>query len=525
MAYSGMTASIPLGEFGLLTDQPPSQVPRGAMIKANDVSFETGLVTKARGSARYNTQVLPAGIVALHDWWPDVVSQRLIALCSNGSIYRDIGDRVFSSASAIASGLLNVTAKSMFVEGGVETALRSKKLFLFTGTNQLKVLEGDGSSFADVDLPAADWSSPNYPTFGFTHRNRLWAFMKNRAYASETSDHENFTGGTILTMSVYPGEGGDLIGGTVFKGRAFVFKQGGFVYFLDDTDVDSDNWAWRKVANNFGLASPHALIEIGNDMVGVNEAGSPTSYSAVEQLGEIESADLLRLLQIEEHFRNNSSLSGLEVLHAIYYEAKKQAFFTWRNSYRTTNNMLLHIDYNKGTPRPAIWLKDQADCLALRKDNNKVQRPIYGSSDGYVYLMDQEDRLVGSSAFTGEFKTGHMDFRWLDDRLGQKNKLFDFLEVEFIPQGTWNLEVDVYIDGNFMETINFSMDVRDDGLDSFTLDTDALGREESQTIRKPLHGSGRRISFHCKQSGSNQNFAIASLTVGFRASDEKAAKV
>lgn len=106
--------------------------------------------------------------------------------------------------------------------------------------------------------------------------------------------------------------------------------------------------------------------------------------------------------------------------------------------------------------------------------------------------------------------------------MAAKNKSFDFLAVEFIPQGSWNLEVDVYIDGTFSETINFLMDVRDDGLGSFTLDTDPLGREETQTIQKPLHGSGRRISFHCKQSGSNQNFALASLSVGFRVSGEQA---
>ena len=79
--------------------------------------------------------------------------------------------------------------------------------------------------------------------------------------------------------------------------------------------------------------------------------------------------------------------------------------------------------------------------------------------------------------------------------------------------------------------IPFSMDVRDDGLASspsaeygFTLDVDPLGREEAQTVRMPLHGSGRRISFHVRASGANQNFAIASLNVGFRISAEQATK-
>lgn len=536
--YTGRIAHIPLGQMGLMTDLPPGDVPRGALIKANNVSYETGLITKAPGSFRYNTQVLPSPIIAVHDWWPDIVTQRLIAACENGSIYRDIGDRLFTSATAITTGLMNLTAKSMFVEGGNETAGADKKLFFFSSTNQVQVLTGDESSFQAIDNPATDWTTPNYPTCGLIHQNRLWAFMKQRAYASDTGNHENFTS-NILTQNIFPGEGGNIIGAFVFKGRLFTFKEGGFVYFLEDSDADSDNWYWRKLASNFGLASPHAVIQALNDMIAVNESGSPISYNATESLGEIESADLLRFLQIENYIRNSSSTVGLEFLHSIYYEAKKQAFFTGRTSYRTTNNMLLHFDFNKETPRAAIWTKDQANCLALRKDVNKVQRPIYGAADGYVYLMDREDRLVGGSAYTGEFKIGHQDFRFLDETVAHKNKIFDYLAVEFVPCGTWDLSVDVFIDGKFIETISYAMDVRDDGLDTFTLgsggssgittpaggDGDPLGREEAQTIQKPLHGSGRRISFHCRQSGSNQNFAIASLTIGFRLSAEQATRV
>jgi hypothetical protein len=345
--------------------------------------------------------------------------------------------------------------------------------------------------------------------------------MKQAAYASDTGNHENFTSNNLIQY-IFPGEGGNISGAFVFRGRLFAFKEGGFVYYLDDSNEDSSNWIWQKLASNFGLASSHGIVQVANDMIAVNESGSPVSYEAVQNFGDIESADILRLLQIEDYYRNSTSLAGINLTHALYYEAKKQLFFTTRTSYRTTNNALLHIDMNKQAPRAALWTKDQVNCLAQRKDINKVLRPIYGAEDGYIYLMDQEDRLTGSTAYTGEFKTSHTDFRFMGEDLAARNKLFDFLAVEFIPQGSWNLEIDVYIDGTFSETINFLMDVRDDGLGSFTLDTDPLGREETQTIQKPLHGSGRRISFHCKQSGSNQNFALASLSVGFRVSGEQA---
>ena len=524
MAYVGNQAQIPLGQLGLLTDVPSGEVPRGALIRANNVEFAAGYLEKARGSLRYNTQVLPSAIVAIFDWWPNTSTQRLIAACANGSIYRDTGDRLFNGATAIASGLGTLTPRSMFVEGGSETALRDKKLFFFSGTSQVKVLAGDAETFTTVANPAADWVTPNFLTCGLIHRNRLWAFMKQRAYASDSGNHENQTTNN-LTQAIFPGEGGAISGAFVFKGRLFVFKDGGFVYYLDDADTDSDNWVWRKIANNFGLASPHGIVEIGNDMYAVNESGSPTSYSAVQQLGQIESADVLRLMQIEEYIKRVTSIAGVEMTHALYYEAKKQLFITGRSSHRSTNNSLLHIDFNKENARAALWSKDQADCLALRKDINNILRPIYGSADGYVYLMDREDRLVGGSAYTAEFMLGHSDLRFLDEKLANKNKLFDYLAIEFKPQGSWNLIVDVYIDGKFSETINYLMNVRDDGLGSFTLGSDPLGRSETQTIQQPIHGSGRRISFLCRGTGANQNFALASLTIGFRTSAEQATRV
>lgn len=526
MAYRGNIAVIPVGQFGLLTDLPPGEIPRGAFIRANNISFETGVVTKAPGAMQYNTFQLPSGIVAGFDWWPNVVTQRTIVACANGSIYRDIGDRLFSSGSAIASGLGTLTPRSMFIAGGNETADQSKKLFFFSdGLAQVKVLTGDGTTFSDISNPAADWTSPNYPTCGCVFRERLWAFMGNRAYASDTGNHENFAT-NYLTDAIYPGEGGSIIGCFTYREKLFVFKQGGFVYILNDTDPNSINWYWVKFGENFGLASPHAAVQIDDDMYAVNEAGQPISYQTTQKFGNFESGDLMRLLMMQNYFRTSVSQSGLSVMHTLYYPAKKQAFFTYRTGAQIKNDQLLVVDFSSNErPKASLWPAYQADCLFLRKDSLHIQRPCYGSADGYLYFMDREDRNIGGAAYTGEFKTSHMDFRWFDERLAERNKLFDFLTLEFIPQGSWNVSVDVYIDGNFSETINFTQDVRTTGLGTFQLGSTPLGREESQMLRMPLHGSGRRISFHVKGAGLSQNFAIASLTVGFRASAEQATRV
>jgi hypothetical protein len=171
-------------------------------------------------------------------------------------------------------------------------------------------------------------------------------------------------------------------------------------------------------------------------------------------------------------------------------------------------------------PRYFLNRRDAADCLALRRDGYNIKRPMYGAADGYVYLMDQETRLVGASAYTGEFKTPHLDFRHLDPGLTHKNKTFDFLGVTFQEEGTQDLSVDVYIDGQFSQTVTYSMSIATNTLGSFVLGTSKLGVEDEKTRWKPINGSGRRISFRCYNSGSNENFKVCQLTVGFTVTGE-----
>jgi len=522
MAYAGAVAVIPVGDLGLLTDRSPGQLPLGALIEAKNVVINQGTVQKAPGSYIYNSSyVLDGEVVGAWDWFPDPFTQRFIAITSAGKIYRDIGDRTFTLGVPIVSGLTGLNPRSQFVEGGNETAGRSKKLFLFSdGNNQLKVLSGDGLTFADITLPAADWTVGNYPRVGVTHRNRLWAFQDQRAYASTTGDHEDFQAASILTQSIFPGEGGDIIGAFVFKGRLFTFKEGEFVYYLEDSDVDSDNWFWRKLASNFGLSAPNAIVNALDDMFVGNATGTITSYKAADTLGEIESGDIFRIAQIERYLRRTTHPIGLEYQHAIYDEELKQMYFTYRSTYRTTNDMLVNVDLNKDFPRVTYMQKGTPTCLGLRRNTNKINEPFYGSASGYIHIMNYEDRLEGATAYEGAFQTAFTDFRDADPRFASQQKLFDFLWVEFVPEADVDLSIGVYIDGKFIETVTTRLELANEELGEFVLGTERLGQYTTLSNPIPLHGIGRRISFRVYNSGSNQSFQIASLSVGFRPAHE-----
>lgn len=520
--YSGVKAQIPLGLQGLISDMTPGQIPPTALIKCTNMSFGPGYLEKASGSMKYNTTPLSSGIVGLFDYWPNTATQRMFAATKDGSLYRDIGDRLFSGGVAIKSGLHILDNRCMFVEGGQETTGRTKKLFFFSASNQVQVLADDNHTFADISKPASDWTSSKYPRIGLIHRNRHFAFAGQNFYASTTSDHEDFQSSNILVGTIGPGEGGDIQAAYVYKGKMLVFKEGDFVYVLDDSDSDSSNWFFYKFGNGFGVASTHAALEVLDDLLVGNNHGTVTSYKAVQSFGDLAAADLFSLNKLLQFIRTNTTPSGSFYFHSLYYPEKKVAYFTARTKFRTENDAIVVMDVSDSQgARFSFWTKDLPDCLALRRDIYKIQRPMYGDTNGYVYLMDSENRDVGGIAYTGEFKTPHLDFRHLDPALTDKNKLYDWLGVTFAPEGNHNMSVDVFIDGKFSETIDFLQTVDTNYMGSFVLGTSKLGQEEEQTYWKPLHGSGRRISFRCYNGNADQNFRACLLTVGFRPSGEQ----
>ena len=526
MAYEGNLVTIPFGQYGIMTDMNPTDLPPNSLISANDVVLNPGYIEKAPGSMKYNTATLNSEkIVAGFDYWPTTIQQRLIVATDVGSIYRDIGDRGFSLGTAIKTGLSGLTNQCMFIEGGKETAGRDKKLFLISRTNQVQVLAADGTSFAAISNPATDWVSPNFPRCGVIHRNRLWLFMQQGSYASNSGDHENFTS-SFLVDNIYPGEGGDIIKATVYKGRLFVFKEGGFVYYLDDSDTSTSNWFFRKLDTGISTASSHSMFQVVNDLVIGTSTGSLVSLVAAQSLGDIKSADIYSQVKCEQFIRNSTSSSGLSGMHSYYYEEKKQAYFTYHTKYNTQNDAFVTLDMSSQTPRILFNKKDKPTCFFGRRDINGVTRPCYGAADGFVYFMDRPDRDVGGSSFSSEFQTPHFDFRHVDPNLAGKKKIFDNFKMEFIETGSWNISVDIFIDGDLKETLTIPCSNRNHNLDAFILDSDELSAEETQrSVEQPLHGSGRTLSIRIRSTGLQQNFKIASFTVGFRVGAEDAARL
>lgn len=524
MAYTGTKAKILLGEFGLLTDISPDKVPPNALIQAKNISFFNGNVQKAPGDLRWNATPVSAGIIAAHYYQPTIEQPRFVIATSDGNIYKG-RDHTFGTPLTNVS--ISLTPNCVFADGGAEQLGNPKKLFFFTaGATQPYVLTGDGTAFTTISGPAADWTSTGtYPKFGVVHRGQLWAFAGQMSYASNSQDHEDFSNvTTTLTEPVYPGEGGEIRAGYVFKGRLLAFKDGGFVYMLNDTATDQGDWYWQKIASNFGLAAPNAIAEVLDDLIAGNTYGTLTSYAASQKLGNIEAADVIQGMQFEAFLRGNTSKVGVPFQHVKYYAEKKMLFMTYRSAYYTYNDMMVMIDFGRTDRlRGAFWPKGSPQCLAMYKDINQIERPMFGDKDGYLNLMDHEDRLTGGSAYTGAFQTPHIDFSFLDGALSSVEKHFDFLAVHYSPESSGDLMCDYYIDGRYIDTLTFQMiQYQRPELGVLLLNRDRLAQPNTETCIRQLSGTGRTFSAYFYQSGSNQSFQIPAITVYFRGGGDKA---
>lgn len=531
MGYIGEAITLQLGRDGLRSDDPQTEISFISLIEAQNVILGDGIIQKDRGSRKWNTSALADGVLVARDWIPDTTEQSFIVVLDDGTVFKlPVPEtQTLVTASGGAPTTLIRSTNPQIVEGGAETAGRDRKLFIFTGENPIQVISGTAIVRTDLSKPRSDWTGSNHPAFGLVFEDRLVALgPKNdahRIFLSSPSDYEDFTpGGGGIQFSVFPGEGSALISACVYKGRLLLFKRPFGVYYLETNgSADTADWSIKKLSGSFGIASPNSCVSVGNDILVKNSTNSLTSMQAVETLGGIDQGDLLKRMRIKSFIRQRTSGTNIARTFSMNYEAKDQTFFTYQASDGVVPNRMLRIDTSLNEPRADFITKDQPNCLMLRRDIFGVDRPFYGADDGFIYEMDRENRNVAGSGYEGLFQTPHTDFGFADPKLGGQRKLFDFLGMDFEETGNWNVDVDVFIDQKFIETISFNQS-KGVYLDStFQLDKVELGEAKGRVprnLRMRLRGQGRRISFRVKNSTADQNFKLVSMTVYFRLADE-----
>lgn len=549
MSYTGSVVPIPIARAGLLTDISPDEIPPQNLIKANNVTIDKGVLEKAPGSLQWSATALPAGIVALYDYWPVPGKQYTIAVTREGRVYRYLDrftvveivpDTRFVSTSGAPPATLSVTERVCIVEGGkefvgVNGSTQPAKLFIMTGNSPIQVIYGEETTRHNLLVPAADWNGQtgkkSYPDFGVIYLSRLWVFGNRNAphYAYVSSNtvggtptyqygHEDFSETTFNSafFNIYPGDNERLISAFKYKTKFWMLKYPRGLYSLEIPDVGTPaSWYFQKVNDDVGAATQLATAPVLDDTWVINSTGTIQSLSATLNLGGVESTNILNTMMIENYVQDLTSPLGIGERQAIWHEKGSTVYFLYRKKNSQLNSFLLRFDFTSANPKVTIVTKDQANILAIRRDVSQVEQIIYGSEDGFIYQMNNATRSNGpfgaGAGYIGEFQTPNLNLG------ADSDKNFDFVEIEYIPTGNVKLYCDVYIDGNRTQTIDFTLN-KSNQLNQFILNKSRLQGRSTRRQRKSVSGRGRTISVRFYNSGNNENFRVTGLTISARIS-------
>lgn len=516
MSFNGLIAQLPIGLSGLTGTHSLSQVVLTQLLAAENLTFENGTLQKEGGALKYNASAISGSpkILGAWDWFPTTVLQRLVVFTADGKLLKDTGSGSFGTVLATGLSITSgpITSVPVFVEGGSEFILNPKKLFIFTGANQLKVLSGDGIAVTNVSKPSADWAG-TFPVCGTLHDNRLWGAMQHRVYFSQFSDHEDFQDSTNAgSLAIYPGEGESIVSIMSFKGQLLVFKYPSGIYVVNTTDPTIVNWTVTRLSKVLGAAGSGVVINIDDDVLFCDPGGVFHLISATQEQGDYGLDSASKAAQMDSFIRDNLSLVRLRNAQAVFYSAKREVHFGLSQTGAGPNNSRLVVDINvTAALRWRYSDRDINETLFLRRDVSGVPRLACGTSDGFIYLLDQVSRVKDGQGYVGKFQSPHLDMSHIDPTYATKRKNGHFLELIVEPKGNWNLLVDIYWDGKYHETVSFNMGVTGDTIGNFELDTDVLGADQVLNQKKRITGSGRRISIVGYNSGVGEDFSVSSF--------------
>ena len=516
MSYTGQVVPMLAGVDGLYGVR---RIPITGLLRGRNLTLENNMWEKWGGATNQNATALASDIIALFDWWPDSATQRTNAALDTGAVRRDTGAWDFVTAVTLGTALTISGQPPHLVEGGRETPSRNKKLFCFTGASIPQVGSGDFTTMADIAAATrpADWTGSTQPAGGVIHSGRLFVWLGHTIYWSTTADHEDFTGSGSGFLAIGPGEGVAIRNCKSLRKMLTIFKHPYGIYVLDTSDTSPTNWRYDTQSRAVGCSGPYGAIAIPNDVLFLDRELNFHLLSATDVLRDAASSNI-SAPKLGPFTREQFDPDRAAWAHLIWYGDKSQAYAGVSALGATINNRVIIVDFNNPAvgPRFTYSDRDTPQSLMLRETGG-VGRPYLGSDDGFVQRLDVSARNKNTVGYVGQFQIDHTDIGELAGWPGRPS-LFDYLELEFEGVGSYNLEINCYVDGQLatFTPITYSMAGLGVQLGAFVLGVDRLAEQAVAKTRRRLFWKGTYFSFEGSNAGADQSFRIRKAYLGVR---------
>lgn len=505
MGFRGSSIGVSFANVGVQHNSNVDAAPPDTFVHpTKNVNLHDGGVGSRGGTSKVNVSV-GYGSVQLMGGFdyqkPDGTAQYQIFYSADGKIYRDTSTTIATGLSTTAKPSIVQAGDSVYVCNGVDAPLKGDPS------------AGNLSAFTNV---AADWSSEK-PFQFVLHVNganrRLVALSSNKVHFSANGTLDEFVTGVIsFTVNAR----GGLRGGVMFGTRLIVFgREEAFIFDTDDTDTTK--WGYSKAPWVGGVAHFRLIMPIENDVLLVTEDATLYSVGRVQEFGDYRKADLTRPAFMDRWLREHGRLANIADWHATWDPKLRMAKIFIVRAGRTEVEASLNFYPDRPLDRAFTVHENigvssgyNASCSFLVRVGAGDYQVYTGDYDGFVWKLEQTSKNDNSAAYASSFRTPHLNF---GDPRRSKRFVRGFLIFE--PKGSFNLTVNIWVDGQVKTSTTLSMAGTGALLGSFVLGTDVLGGRTMIKTAFDLGYRGERLQLEFINTAANEPFFVSQLLVDF----------